>query len=213
MKIVHEIGRAAFLRLGRHDFERVRPHQDTQLAALPRHQMHARRVRGIIAQLHALDPRHRIRRHGRLDLVVERFRGSGEHEMVVAAIEKSVDLRLEQIHHARERQNDDEGQAKQAGIEMPTPNDAIGRAGVGGGIPAFDWTRDHAHRNYSLGFHDAPPALLRANGLLMHFTANRAPFYRWKVVVAAPPSLYPGLETPSAVAVFSGVPKSYFTPR
>ena len=67
--------------------------------------------------------RHRC--EGGCNLLIGAGGGSGKGQMVIGPVQPSLNLRLEQIERAAERQDDDEGHTEQPRIEMPAPEGAI----------------------------------------------------------------------------------------
>jgi hypothetical protein len=65
--------------------------------------------------------------------------------MIEAAVEKGVDLRLEEIDRARKTKHHDKGQTKEPGVKMPTPDETVSGAHVGLRRKSRDWTGYKAH--------------------------------------------------------------------
>ena len=93
---------------------------DAHQLAMPLHQ-DSHRMAGSIGQPIFGEVRSRHGRDRRRHLRVGRG-SSGDGQTIIGPVEPTLDLRAPQIERAGQRQPDHEGDAEQAGIEMPAPH-------------------------------------------------------------------------------------------
>ena len=139
------------------------------LAAVRQSKLDHRGIAGMLGQPIVVEAGAGIGAQRRRQLPVRRDRALGA-EAAIGPLLPAVDLRLEQIDRAGHRQDEDEGQHEQPGIEMPAPDGGIesalgGRRGRrGGSVPwmspfvpqaAVDGTADAGVEDFRGGVGDA----------------------------------------------------------